>query len=317
MLAAVYDAPGPAENLRLARVPVPVPMLSEVIVRVVAASLNPIDAKTRAGGGASAGIASYPALIGADFSGVVEAVPYSAFPLQPGDEVYGMVPVPRYPGTYAQRVAVPELSITRKPTALSHEEAAAVPLAALTAWGMIELADVQPGQRVFISGASGGVGHFAVQFAALRGARVVGLASARNLEFMRGLGAAEALDYAAGPFEEATEPVDAVIDLIGNVHADTGTRSLGLLRPGGILVNAPTGSWPTLAEEAERAGVRASTYKVAPDARVLARITDLIDSGAVRVELAEVFDLERIVEAHRSLESGHTRGKIALRIPQD
>ncbi|WP_308468970.1 NADP-dependent oxidoreductase [Rathayibacter soli] len=315
MRAIVHDAPGSPDVLRLADVPLPERYGSEFLVRVHAAGLNPIDTKTRAGRGAAAGIRSYPAILGQDFSGVVVASPYEAHPLQPGAEVFGMVSVPRYPGTFAEYVAVPELSLTRKPASLSHLEAAALPVAALTAWGaVVDVAHAQAGQRMLIHAGSGGVGHFAVQFASLRGAHVIATGSARNLDWLRSLGAAEVIDYSAQRFEEVARGVDAVIDLIGNVYDDTGTRSLAVLRWGGLLVNIPSGSWPNLIADAAAAGIRATHYKVAPDARTLATIAALVETGDVHVEIDSVFDLADAAAAHRALETGHTRGKIVARV---
>jgi NADPH:quinone reductase-like Zn-dependent oxidoreductase len=318
MRALVIDGTGDADVLRVAEVPSPLAAMDELVVRVVAAGLNPIDAKTRAGGGASAAIPRYPAILGNDFSGVVVQSPYEAFPLQPGDEVYGMARPPRTSGTYAEFVPVGSLSVTRKPATLSHVEAAAVPLAALTAWGMVvTVAQASPGQRMLVHAGSGGVGHFAIQFAKATGAHVTATGSPRNLDFLRELGADDVVDYTAQRFEDAVSGVDTVIDLIGNVHDNTGSRSLSVLRPGGLLVNAPTGSWPTMMEEAADAGIRATRFRVAPDARVLDEITALIDAGTVRVHVDRVFDLADGPDAHRALESGHTRGKLVFRVSPD
>ena len=315
MLAAVIDRTGEPDVFHLATVPTPASFVSEFVVRVVAAGINPTDAKTRAGGGVSSGI-TFPAILGNDFSGVVVKSPYEAHPLSPGTEVYGMAMVPRLPGTYAQYLAVSSLSVARKPPSLSHVEAAGVPLAALTAWGMVvEVAKAHHGQRVLIHAGSGGVGHFAVQFARYFGAHVIATGSGRNQDWLRELGAAEVIDYTTTRFDDVLSHIDVVIDLIGNVHDDTGSRSLTVLNPGGLIVNAPTGSWPTFLDEAEAAGVRATTYKVAPDGDTLSTITRLLESGDVRVFVDQVFDLADAAEAHRALESGHTRGKIVLTVP--
>jgi NADPH:quinone reductase-like Zn-dependent oxidoreductase len=315
MLAAVIDGPGDTDAFRLDTVPVPTSFTSEFVVKVIAAGINPIDAKTRAGKGASAGL-SYPAVLGNDFSGIVVKSPYEAHPLSPGTEVYGMVGVPRLPGTYAQYIAVSSLSVARKPSSLSHVEAAAVPLAALTAWGMVvDIAKAHQGQRMLIHAGSGGVGHFAVQFARYFGAHVIATGSGRNQDWLSKLGAAEVIDYTAARFEDVATNIDVVIDLIGNVHDDTGSRSLSVLNPGGLIVNAPTGSWPTFLDEAAAAGVRATTYKVAPDGDTLSTISRLLESGDVRVFVDQVFDLADVSNAHRALESGHTRGKIVLTVP--
>ena len=314
MRALVIDRTGGPDELHLADLPLPVAVGDELLVRVVAAGINPIDAKTRAGSGAAAAISGYPTVLGNDFSGIVVRAPYDSFPLQPGDAVYGMARPPRIAGSYAEYLAVSSMSVARKPAAVSHIEAAGIPLAAMTAWGMVTLAGAAPGQRMLIHAGSGGVGHFAVQFARHLGAHVTATGSTASVEFLHRLGAHEVIDYSTTRFEETLSGLDSVIDLIGNVHDATGTRSLAVLRPDGLLVNAPTGSWPTMRAEAAAAGVRATGYKVAADARVLDTITTLIDNGSVRVNIDAVFDLDQGAAAHRALEGGHTRGKIVLRV---
>jgi len=317
MRAMTMSGAGGLEVLSLADVARPARVSSEVLVRVVAAGVNPIDAKTRAGKGPFAAIANFPAVLGNDFSGVVVEAPYAAHPLQPGTEVYGIVPVPRYSGAYAEYVSAPSLSVIPKPAKLSHVEAAGVPIAALTAWGMVvETAKAHEGQRMLIHAGAGGVGHFAVQFAAYFGAHVIATGSARNTSWLRELGASEVIDYSTTRFEDAVHDVDAVIDLIGNVKDDTATRSLRVLRPGGVIVNGPSGSWPTMAEEAKAAGVRATGYQVAPDGSTLAIVSRLLDSGDVRVHVDQVLDLADAAEAHEQIEHGHTRGKIVLRVSE-
>ena len=179
MRAIIMDSVGGADVLHVADVEVPTRVNAEFLVKVVAAGINPIDAKTRSGRGVSA-LLDLPAVIGNDFSGIVVESPYESHPIKVGDEVYGMNPVPRAGGTYAEYVAASSLSIARKPKALSHVEAAGVPLAALTAWGMVvEVAKAHEGQRILIHAGAGGVGHFAVQFARFFGAYVIATGSSR------------------------------------------------------------------------------------------------------------------------------------------
>lgn len=318
MDAVVLDAPGPASALRVEEVAVPTPVLSEVLVRVVAAGVNPIDAKTRAGRGMSSAIPSWPSVLGLDVSGVVVRAPFDAHPFPVGTEVYGMVAVPRTPGAYAEYAVVPTLSLARKPASLSHVEAAGVPLAALTAWGLVvETALAHQGQRILIHAGSGGVGHFAVQFAAYFGAHVIATGSPRNLGWLRELGAAEVVDHTSTRFEDVVDTVDVVIDLVGNVSDDTGTRSLEVLRPGGLLIEVPTGAWPGFREAAAARGIRSTDYKTIPDGGALATIGRLLDSGAVRVYIERVFELAEAAEAHAMIEGGHTRGKVVLRVSDD
>jgi NADPH:quinone reductase-like Zn-dependent oxidoreductase len=314
MRALVVDRPGPPEVLTIGEAPVPLLINSEVLVKVAAAGINPIDAKTRAGRGAAAAV-RWPAILGYDFSGTVAAVPFEAHPLHVGDEVYGMTAMPRSDGSYAEYLSVSSLSVTRKPARLSLVEAAAVPLAAMTAWGIVvDVAKAHEGQRMLIHAGSGGVGHFAVQFARYFGADVTATGSARNLDFLRELGAHRVIDYSATRFEDVAQDMDVVVDLIGNVHDNTGTRSLATLRTGGLLISVPTGSWPTAIEDATAAGMRATRFKLAPDGRLLERIGQLLDSGDIRVHVDEVFDWEDAAAAHRMLEGGHTRGKIVMRV---
>ena len=315
MQAMVVDAPGAPDALRAASVPVPSPVLSELLVRVVAAGVNPIDAKTRGGAGVSGAIDAYPATPGYDFSGIVVKSPYESHPFPPGTEVFGMASFPRTGGSYAEYVVAPSLSIARKPASLSHVEAAGVPLAALTAWGLVvETAHAHEGQRVLIHAGSGGVGHFAVQFAAYFGAHVTATASGRNASWLRELGASVVIDYTSTRFEDVVGEVDVVIDLVGNVGGDTGTRSLEVLRPGGLYVLVPTGSWPGYAEAAAAAGVRTTSYKVIPDGGALATIARLLESGSVQVYIENVYELTDAADAHRAIETGHTRGKVVLRV---
>jgi NADPH:quinone reductase-like Zn-dependent oxidoreductase len=317
MRAMTMSGAGGPEVLTLADIPQPVRIASEVLVKVVAAGVNPIDAKTRAGKGPFAAITEFPAVLGQDFSGVVVEAPYAAHPLQPGTEVYGMLTVPRSSGAYAEYVSVPSLGVIRKPSRLSHVEAAGVPVAALTAWGMVvDIAKAHEGQRMLIHAGAGGVGHFAVQFAAYFGAHVIATGSTRNAGWLRELGASEVIDYTTTRFEEAVADVDAVIDLIGNVADDTATRSLSVLRPGGLIVNAPSKSWTTMAEEAAAAGVRATGFQVAPDGSTLSVISRLLESGDVKVYVDRVFELAEAADAHRVLEEGHTRGKLVLNVAE-
>lgn len=317
MRAVVFDGPGPADVLRVADVPTPSPVLSELLVRVVAAGVNPIDAKTRAGRGVAGVVDTWPSTLGFDFSGVVVESPFESHELSVGTEVFGMVPFPRSGGSYAEYVVVPSLSVARKPAALSHVEAAGVPLAALTAWGLVvETAHAHEGQRMLIHAGAGGVGHFAIQLAAYFGAQVTATGSEHNLTWLRELGASVVVDYATTRFEDVVGEVDVVIDLVGNVHDDTGARSLTVLRPGGLYVMVPSGGWPGFAEAAADAGVRATGYKVVPDGGVLATLARLLDSGAIQVFVDGVHELTDAAAAHRKIERGHSRGKRVLKISE-
>lgn len=307
MQAAIQNSLGGPEVLEVVDIPRPEPRTNEVLVRVHAASLNPTDWKHRATGGF---LGDPPFVLGWDVSGLVEAVGVGVARFQPGDEVFGMLSYPFGHGSHAEYVAAPARVFTKKPAALDHVQAAALPLVSLTAWqALIENADLQPGQRVLVHAAGGGVGHIAVQIAKARGAYVIGTASAAKHDFLRGLGIDEAIDYRTQDFAEVAKDVDAVLDTIGG---DTSTRSLRTLRPGGIVVSIlPVGS-DDFYREAERLGVRAVRMLVDSSRADLGSIAELAEAGQLRATIAETFPLDRIADAHRLGETGRTAGKIVI-----
>lgn len=315
MRAVVQHTFGGPDVLRVEEVPRPVPLPTEVLVRVHAAGINPVDWKTRGGGGMAGVLGEPPFTLGWDVSGVVEETGFGVTTLKAGDEVYGMPWFPRAAGGYAEYVTAPTRQFARKPASISHEQAAAVPLAALTAWqALVDTADIRPGQRVLIHAAAGGVGHFAVQFAKHLGAHVTGTASSPRHDWLTALGADELIDYTTSRFEEAAKDIDVVIDLVGDAHDNTSTRSLNVLRPGGLIVAIPAGVSPELLRAAESRGLRTSAFLVEPDGPALTRIAGLIDAGEVSVEVEEVFPLEQAAQAHIRGESDRTRGKLVLRV---
>ena len=315
MRAVVQHTLGGPEVLVVEEIPRPEPLPTEVLVRVHAAGVNPVDWKTRAGSGVAGVLGAPPFVLGWDVSGVVERTGFGVTTLREGDEVYGMPWFPRAASAYAEYVTAPSRQFARKPRTVSHEQAAAVPLAALTAWqALVDTADVRHGQRVLIHAAAGGVGHLAVQFAKQLGAHVIGTASASKHDWLAKLGADELVDYTSVDFADAVSEVDVVIDLVGDVHDNTSTRSLRVLRPGGLLVAIPAGVSPELAAAAEATGVRSSALLVEPDGPALTRIADLIDAGEVSIEVEEVFPLEAAATAHGRGESNRTRGKLVLRV---
>ncbi|MFC6092605.1 NADP-dependent oxidoreductase [Saccharothrix lopnurensis] len=315
MRAVVQDAFGGPDVLRVADVPKPAPLPTEVLVRVVSAGVNPVDHKTRGGGGMAGVLGAPPFTVGWDVSGVVEEVGFGVHTLEVGDEVYGMPWFPRAAGGYAEYVTAPSRQFARKPKTLDHDAAAAVPLAALTAWQvLVDTADVRAGQRVLVHAAAGGVGHFAVQLARHLGAHVIGTARADKHGWLRELGADEVVDYTATRFEDAVRDVDVVVDLIGDEVDDTGTRSLTTLAPGGLLVAVPGGASPELVGAARERGARARSFLVEPDGAALTELAGLIDRGVVRVEVAEVLPLEQAARAHELLGGGRVRGKLVLRV---
>ncbi|WP_167499527.1 NADP-dependent oxidoreductase [Streptomyces malaysiensis] len=304
---------GGPEVLTAERVARPEPLPTEVLVRVHAAGINPVDWKTRAGQG-MAGLQTLPMILGWDVSGVVEEVGFGVTTLAPGDEVYGMPWFPRAAGAYAEFVTAPSRHFARKPASVGHIEAASLPLAALTAWqALVDTAGVKAGQRVLVHAAAGGVGHLAVQFARHLGAEVVATAREPRHAWLKELGADEVIDYTRQPFEDVTGDIDVVIDLIGTLD-DTDARSVSVTRSGGLVVAIPGGVSERLATVAAQAGVRTSPFLVEPDATALHTIAGLVDSGAVRVQVERTFALEEAAEAHRLGETNRTRGKLVLTV---
>ncbi|MEV5727131.1 MULTISPECIES: NADP-dependent oxidoreductase [Streptomyces] len=306
MRAVVVEQWGGPETLVEREVERPEPGLNEVLVRVHAAGVNPVDWKTRASG-ALIEWGAVPA-VGWDVSGTIEAVGPGVGIHRPGDEVFGMPLFPRQAGGYAEYVVAPARHFAPKPAGLTHVDAAALPLAALTAWqALVDVADVRPGQRVLVHAAAGGVGHFAVQIAKARGAHVIGTASAAKHDLVRELGADEVIDYRAVRFEDAVSDVDVVLDGLGG---ETAERSLKALRSGGRLITLPGPD----DVPATRDGVRASWMLVEPDHLGLREIAALVERGALKPVVETVLPLEEAAEAHRIGERGRTTGKIVLTV---
>ncbi|MFJ4555700.1 NADP-dependent oxidoreductase [Streptomyces massasporeus] len=307
MRAISQDVLGGPEVLKEVEIERPVPKPNQVLVRVRAAGVNPTDWKHRATGGF---LGEPPFVLGWDVSGVVEAVGIGVVAFAPGDEVFGMLPYPYGHGSHAEYVIAPVRALTRKPAEVDHTQAGALPLVSLTAWqALTEHADLQPGQRVLIHAAAGGVGHVAVQIAKARGAYVIGTASAGKHEFLRSIGVDETIDYRETDVTEAVKDVDVVLDTIGG---DNALHSLRVLRPGGALVSIlPVGS-DDLYKEAERLGVRALRMLVDADRSGMEAIADLIETGKLRATIAGTFPLAEAAEAHTLGDTGRTTGKLVL-----
>ncbi|MEA2340453.1 MAG: hypothetical protein QOG11_530 [Solirubrobacteraceae bacterium] len=301
---------GGAEHLAEIRTPRPVASATEILVRVHAAGVNATDWKQRVTGGL--GLWGDPPILGYDVSGTVEAVGLGVTLFTPGDEVFGMPRFPQQAGAYAEYVSAPARQFAPKPTVIDHVQAAALPLAALTAWqALVDTADVQPGQRVLVHAAAGGVGHLAVQIAKARGAEVIGTATGPKHELLRSLGADRLIDYTAAPFQDGLTGVDVVLDTIGGEYL---ARSLDTLRPGGILIclASPFDPPEDVAADAARRRIRVAAPLVEPDRLALTAIAALVQSGALRPFIDTVLPLAQARQAHELGESGRTTGKIVL-----
>jgi NADPH:quinone reductase-like Zn-dependent oxidoreductase len=309
MRAIGQDTLGGPEVLKVVEIDRPEPGFSEVLVRVHAAGVNPTDWWHRSTGGL---LGEQPIPLGWDVSGVVEEVGLGVTMYRPGDEVFGMPRLPQPGGTYAEFITSPSRHLARKPAGISHVEAAALPLAGLTAWqSLVDTADVRPGQRVLVHAAAGGVGHLAVQIAKARGAYVIGTARSPKHDFLRGLGADEVIDYTQTDFVTAAHDIDVVLDTIGGEY---GPRSLRTLRPGGIVVSIASPAEASLAAVAEQQGLRAGFTMVEPDNGGLKEIAALIEAGKLRVHVDTVLPLEEAGKAHEIGEAGRTTGKIVLTV---
>ncbi len=308
MRAISQDRLGGPDVLHEVARPVPEPGPTEVLVRVHAAGVNPVDAKTRANGG----FLTPPCVLGWDVSGVVEEVGFGVTLFAPGDEVIGMPRFPHEAGAYAQYVVAPSRHFVHKPAALDHPHGAALPLVGLTAWqSLVETADVRPGRRVLVHAGAGGVGHVAVQIAKARGAHVIATAGAAKHDFVRSLGADEVVDYTAVDFADVVRDVDVAFDTVGE---DIGARSVPTVKPGGIVVTILGRSRDTLDAAAAGTGVRTAAVLCEPDRHGLLALADLVERGALRTELDTVLPLEQAAKAHELLETGRTRGKIVLTV---
>ena len=307
MLAVRQTQLGGPEVLELVDLPQPKPRPTEVLVRVHAAGLNPLDWKTRSRG---VFLGSPPFTLGAEAAGVVAAVGSGVTRFSIGDRVFGMPRFPDGANAYAEYLTSPARHLAATPGCLDDVEAAALPLVGLTAWqALVETAHVGPGDRVLVHAAAGGVGHLAVQIAKARGAYVIGTARTVNHAFLAELGVDECVDYARVDFAAVVRDVDVVLDAAGG---DTAVRSLPTLRTGGRLVCVTSGF--EAANEAAGGHVRVEYMLVEPDRCGLEALAALVESGAVRVHVHAAFPLSQVREAHRLGESGQARGKLVLTI---
>jgi NADPH:quinone reductase-like Zn-dependent oxidoreductase len=308
MLAVRMRGYGGPEVLRFEEVPRPKPGAGEILIRIHAAGVNPIDWKIREGYLKQAIDYALPLIPGWDFSGVVETTGPGAERFEEGDEVFGKSDV-LLDGAYAEYMVIRESEAAFKPKTIDHVHAAAIPLAALTAWqSLFDAGRLESGQKVLIHAAAGGVGHFAVQLARWRGARVIGTASRHNQEFLLDLGVDEPIDYSTMQFEDIARDVDVVLDTIGG---DIQKRSWKVLKKGGILVSIVN---PPSQQQADENGVRQAFVRCQNNPSQLAEIAGLVDSGQFMPAVETVLPLSQARHAQELSQAGHTRGKIVLRI---
>lgn len=313
MKAIILKGFGGIENLIKAEIPVPSIADNEVLVKVISFSINPIDIKTRLGKGLAGSLKdSNPIILGWDISGTVTEAGRSVTSFNKGDEVFGMVNFPGHGKAYAEYVAAPETHLALKPVNISHEEASAASLAALTAWQILKVkAQIKSGDKVLIHAAAGGVGHFAVQMAKHIGAYVTGTASGRNKDFILSIGASEHIDYEKQRFEDVLQDIDFVLDTIGGDYID---RSLKVLKPGGTIISIPSGASENVTEKANAKGLNGYSFRVQSNGKNMREISDLLQKGLVKSHVSKTFHFDDIQSAHLQIETRKTKGKVVVTI---
>jgi NADPH:quinone reductase-like Zn-dependent oxidoreductase len=301
---------GGPEVLEPVEVARPEPGPTEVLVRVAAAGVNPVDWKVRTRGGL---LGEPPFTVGWDVAGIVEVLGGGVTRFAVGDRVFGMPRFPHEAAAYAEYLTSPSRQLARIPEVLGDVEATGLPLAGLTAWqALVETADVRPAQRVLILAAAGGVGHLAVQIAKARGAHVIGTARAAKHDFLRELGVDEPVDYTTGSVGERVRDVDVVLDLVGG---EAGLDALPALRDGGIFIRVPSASDLDELRERTKSRARITGILVEPDRLGLEALADLVASGQLHVHVSQTFPLADAASAHELGETGRTQGKLVLTVP--
>jgi NADPH:quinone reductase-like Zn-dependent oxidoreductase len=299
----IHQFGGP-EVLTYEEAPKPEPKEGEVLIKVAATAINPIDWKIREGAMEQIMPHTLPLILGGDVAGTVDTLGSGVTKFAVGDAVFAMASA----GTYAEYVALPADAVSAKPSSVDFPIAAAIPLASTTAWeALTEQANLANGQTILIHGGAGAVGAFAVQFAKVKGATVIATATGAGLDYLREIGADTVVDYKAEKFEDVAQNVDVVLDTIGG---DTQARSWQTLRDGGVLVTTLGIMTDTSAATAR--GVEAKALMAHPDGAVLAEIARLVDAGQVSTLLDSVHPLSQASQAQELAQNGHPRGKVVL-----
>ncbi len=297
---------GGIDTLTLEQIDKPTINADDILIQVKAAAINPVDWKIREGYLKEFIPYELPITLGWDVAGIVTQVGEDVDQFSVGDEVFSRPNIAR-DGSYADFIAVKADEAVLKSTKLDFAQAATLPLAGITAWQcLVDVANIQPGQRVLIHAGAGGVGHLAIQIAKAKGALVVATASSANLELLTQLGADEAIDYTKAPLDEQIAPVDVVLDTIGG---DVQQSSWSLLKPEGMMVSVVE---PPSEETAKEHNVQAAFVFIEPSSRILTELNKLVESDQLRPLIEHRFPLEQIAEAHQQSQSGRTRGKIVI-----
>jgi NADPH:quinone reductase-like Zn-dependent oxidoreductase len=311
MKAIILKGFGGVENMVQTDLPIPEISDNEVLVKVNAIGINPIDIKTRKGAGMAGSLKETdPIILGWDISGTITRTGRNVSSFKNGDEVFGMINFPGHGKAYSEYVASSDTHITLKPANISHEEAAAASLAAMTAWQILkEKVRIKQGDKILIHSAAGGVGHYAVQMAKFLGADVAGTASGKNRDFVFSLGASKSIDYENQIFEDLLHDMDYVLDTIGGDYID---RSLKVLKPGGTIVCIPSGASENVTEKAGERGFNGYRFRVRSDGGNMKEISDLLEKGYVKSFISKTFSFDEIGAAHTQIETGKTKGKVVV-----
>lgn len=309
MKAIIIEQPGAPEKLLLKEIDSPAVEEGEVLVNVKAISINPVDVKSRSGKGVYGRIKDEnPLILGWDISGTVSESRSSKFSI--GDEVYGMVNFPGHGKAYAEYVAAPADQLAIKPINISHPEAAAATLAALTAWqALVHHAKVAPGHRILIHAAAGGVGHFAVQIAKHLGAHVTGTSSSKNRDFVLALGADAHIDYQEYDWSTHPAEFEMVLDCVGGETID---HSVMVTKKGGTIISIPTGLSESVTEKAKSKGINGYFILVSSSGKDMEHIADLQRTGILKANVFKSYPFTKMAEAHLQVESGRTVGKVVI-----
>lgn len=313
MKAISIKESGNVENFQYVELQKPIIKEDEVLVKVASISVNPVDYKARANDGTMTWLfgSERPVVLGWDLSGIIEGIGSKVIDFKVGDEVFGMVNFPGKGNAYAEYVAVPFSHLTLKPESISHQEAAAAALAALTAWQtLVTNGKVKKGDKVLIHGASGGVGHFATQIAKHLGCYVIGTSSEKNKDFVLQNGTDQHIDYTKVAFEDVISEVDFVLDTIAG---DTLEKSINITRNGGNIVTIPSGNIPQeYLDKAKVKNVSLQFVLVESSGVDMKIISDLMEKGIIKSHISNQYNFDKMADAHLQLATGRTVGKVVV-----
>jgi len=314
MKAIIVREAGGEDQLKIAELPVPDIKPNEVLVKTRAISINPVDIKTRNGKSLFNELKKHgdDIILGWDISGTVTAVGSEVTDFKQGDEVFGMVNFPGNGQAYAEYVASPAAHLALKPANISHEEAAAATLAALTAWqALVTNGKVKPNDKVLIHAAAGGVGHYAVQIAKHLGAYVAGTSSAANKDFVLSLGADAHVDYKTQQPVDVIQDVDLVIDALGSSDVDP---SIAVLKQDGTLITLPSVTSEAVIAKAKEKNIHAFFFMVHSNGNDMKQLAELLEKGIIKSHVSKVFAFEDLAAAHQQVATGKTRGKVVVKV---